>query len=88
VSDIVAANSPNDVAGVINGTTVETADDLAAPLDGTTAYFSALYNSPFSTRAFVITFGTGTSLTPAPGWDNGTGVGTPDGLNFVNALAP
>jgi subtilase family serine protease len=88
VSDIVAANSPNNVTGVINGTTVETADDLAAPLDGTTAYFSALYNSPFSTRWFVITFGTDTSLTTAPGWDNVTGVGTPDGLNFVNALAP
>src|SRR6266536_515353 len=88
VSDIVATNSPDNVTGVINGTTLETADDLAAPLDGTTAYFSALYNSPFSTRWFVITFGTDTSLTAAPGWDNVTGVGTPDGLNFVNALAP
>ena len=88
VSDIVAVSSPNNVTGVINGTTIETADDLAAPLDGTTSYYSALYNSPFSTRWFVITFGTDTSLTTGPGWDNVTGVGTPDGLNFVNALAP
>jgi len=88
VSDIVPVSSPNNVTGIINGTTIETADDLAAPLDGTTSYFSALYNSPFSTRWFVITFGTDTSLTTGPGWDNVTGVGTPDGLNFVTAIAP
>jgi len=88
VSDILAVSSPNNVTGVINGTTIETADDLAAPLDGTTSYYSALYNSPFSTRWFVITFGTDSSLTTGPGWDNVTGVGTPDGLNFVTALAP
>jgi subtilase family serine protease len=88
VSDILAVSSPDNVTGVINGTTIETADDLAAPLDGTTSYYSALYNSPFSTRWFVITFGTDSSLTTGLGWDNVTGVGTPDGLNFVNALAP
>ncbi len=88
VSDVLAVSSPNNATGVINGTTLETADDLAAPLDGTTSYYSALYNSPFSTRWFVITFGTDSSLTTGPGWDNVTGVGTPDGWNFVNALAP
>ena len=64
------------------------ADSLAAPLENTTSYYSALYNSPFSTRWFVITFGTDSSLTVTPGWDNVTGVGTPNGANFVNALAP
>ncbi len=88
MTDIVPVGSANNVTGVINGSTVETADDLAAPLDGTTTYLSAFYNSPFSTRWFVITFGTDTSLATAPGWDNVTGVGTPDGWNFVNALAP
>jgi subtilase family serine protease len=88
VSDILAVSSPNNVTGVINGSTIETADDLAAPLDGTTSYYSALYNSPFSTRWFVLTFGTDTSLTTGPGWDNVTGVGTPDGWKFVNAIAP
>lgn len=88
VTDVVPVGSPNNVTGVINGSTVETADDLAAPLNGSTTYLSAFYNSPFSTRWFVITFGTDTSLATAPGWDNVTGVGTPDGWNFVNALAP
>jgi subtilase family serine protease len=88
VTDVLAVSSPNNVSGVINGTTIETADDLAAPLDGTTSYYSAFYNSPYSTRWFVITFGTDSSLTTGPGWDNVTGVGTPDSWNFVNALAP
>ena len=87
VTDVVPFSSPNNVTGVINGSPIS-ADDLAAPLGNTTEYFSALYNSPFSTRWFVITFGTDTSLTTAPGWDNVTGVGTPNGANFVNAIAP
>ena len=87
VDDIVPVGSANNVTGTINGSAV-TADELAAPLGNTTTYYSALYNSPFSTRWFVITFGTDTSLTTAPGWDNVTGVGTPNGANFVNAIAP
>ena len=87
VTDIPAVSSPNNVTGVINGNP-QTADSLAAPLDGVTDYYSALYNSPFSTRWFVITFGTDTSLKTGTGWDNVTGVGTPDGVNFVNALVP
>src|SRR5258708_16216697 len=47
VSDIVPVGSPNNVTGVINGSTIETAADLAAPLDGTTTYLSAFYDSPF-----------------------------------------
>jgi len=88
VTDVLATSSANNATGVIDGTTLETADSLASPLGNTTSYFSALYNSPFSTRWFVLTFGTNTSLTTGPGWDNTTGVGTPNGLNFINAVAP
>ena len=87
VTDVPAVSSANNVTGVINGNP-QNADSLAAPLDGVTDYYSALYNSPFSTRWFVITFGTDTSLKTGTGWDNVTGVGTPDGVNFVNALLP
>jgi subtilase family serine protease len=87
VTDVLPVSSPNNVTGVINGSTIETADNLAAPLNGTTSYYSAFYNGT-STRWYVITFGTDTSLTTTPGWDNVTGVGTPNGWNFVNALAP
>ena len=91
VTDIVPFGSPNNVTGTLKtsgGTTSFTADQLASPLDGTVTYYSALYNSPFSTRWFVITFGTDSSLATAVGWDNVTGVGTPNGLAFVSAVAP
>jgi hypothetical protein len=87
VTDVTAVSSGANVTGVIDGSP-QTADSLASPLGNTASYFSALYNSPFSTRWFVITFGTDTSLTTGPGWDNVTGVGTPNGLNFINAIAP
>jgi hypothetical protein len=86
VTDVVAVSSPHNVTGTINGTPF-TADQLAAPLGNTTSYFSAIYNSPFSTRWFVITFGTDSSLVTGPGWDNVTGLGTPNGMSFVNAMA-
>jgi subtilase family serine protease len=85
------AASATNVAGSITdakGTKQYSADDLAGPLDGATNYVSAFYNSPFSTRYFVLTFGTDTSLKTATGWDNVTGLGTPNGAAFVNAIAP
>jgi subtilase family serine protease len=36
--------------------------------------------------AFAITFGTDTSLTVGPGWDNVTGFGQPNGLPFIQAV--
>jgi subtilase family serine protease len=85
ITDVTAVSSPTNVTGVIDGSAIS-ADALASPLGNTTSYFSALYNSPFSTRWFVITFGTDTSLTTGPGWDNVTGLGTPNGLSFINAI--
>jgi subtilase family serine protease len=90
INDVLATTSPNNVTGTIyvpkNPPFTESADSLAAPLDGTTDYISALYNSPFSTRWFVITFGTNSSLTTGDGWDNTTGLGTPNGAAFVAAV--
>lgn len=90
ISDITPVSSPNNVTGTITdnkGTTTETAEALASPLaTSTTPFMSALYNSPFSTRWFVITFGTDTSLTTATGWDNVTGLGTPNPADFVTEI--
>jgi subtilase family serine protease len=88
ITDIVPFSSPNNVTGVINGTTIESADTLAAPLNGTTQYYSALFQSSASTRWDVFTFGTDSSLKTAVGWDNVTGLGTPNAWNFVNEIAP
>jgi subtilase family serine protease len=62
------------------------ANALAAPLDGTKLYVSALFQSASSTRWDVFTFGTDSSLTTGPGWDNVTGLGTPNGAQFVSAV--
>ena len=91
ITDVVATTGPDNVTGTIHQPPqppiVETADELAAPLENTTDYVSALYNGT-STRWYVITFGTDTSLTTGPGWDNVTGLGTPNGASFVTAVTP
>jgi subtilase family serine protease len=86
IRDVPAVGSATNVSGSINGT-VWTADQLAAPLFSTKTYYSALYQSPFSTRWFVITFGTDTGLVTGPGWDNVTGLGVPDAAALVAAIA-
>jgi subtilase family serine protease len=62
------------------------ADFLAAPQPPTKQYISALFNSPTSTRWDVFTFGTDSSLSTNPGWDNVTGLGTPNGSDFIQAV--
>jgi subtilase family serine protease len=67
--------------------TFESSPFLAQPLENTPpfGFISALFQS--STTAWaVFTFGTDSSLTTGPGWDNVTGLGTPNGLNFVNEV--
>jgi subtilase family serine protease len=90
ITDVLDVNGPLNVTGYIknppNPLLKESAAALAAPLFNTTNFVSALYNSPASTRWDVITFGTDTGLTTGPGWDNVTGVGTPNGLAFVNGV--
>jgi len=91
ITDIVPVSLPNNLTGTItvNGTlTSVTADELAAPLGNTTSYFSALYNSPGDSNWYALTFGTDTSLTVTPGWDNMIGLGPPNDASFVSAIAP
>lgn len=56
---------------------------LAQPVAGQ-QYLSTLFQSPTSTRWDVFTFGTDSSLTTGPGWDNATGLGVPNGTAFIN----
>jgi subtilase family serine protease len=90
ITDVLATPShPGNVTGTIqdaSGTQHLTSSELAAPLSGQPNFISALYNSPFSTRWFVITFGVDTSLSAGPGWDQATGLGTPNGWRFVQAF--
>ena len=88
VTDVTQLAGSDNVTGTVNdaaGATTYSADQLANPANGAD-YISAFYNSPYSTRWFVITFGTDSSLAAGPGWDPVTGVGTPNGWSFVQAL--
>ncbi len=90
ITDIVSFSSPNNVTGTImdaGGTNNIRASELAAPLNNQPQFISALYNSPFSTRWFVLVFGVDSTLQAGPGWDQATGLGTPNGWNFVQAVA-
>jgi len=52
----------------------------------TKSYLSTLFQSSSSTRWDVFTFGTDSSLSTNPGWDNVTGLGTPNGGTFIDAI--
>jgi subtilase family serine protease len=90
ITDVTNVSSPNNVTGTIHdagGTDPINSWELAAPLFNQPSFISALYNSPFSTRWFVITFGLDTTLSVGPGWDPATGLGTPNPPAFVRALS-
>lgn len=88
--DLRPANTLFNVLGVIlnppNAPTFESARALAQPLENTKLFVSALFQSSSSTRWDVFTFGTDSSLTTGPGWDNVTGLGTPNGEKFVDEV--
>ena len=90
ITDVTNVSSQNNVTGTIKdagGTDPINSWELAAPLYNLPSFISALYNSPHSTRWFVLTFGLDTTLFVGPGWDPATGLGTPNPPNFVRALS-
>ncbi|WP_165876749.1 S53 family peptidase [Acidipila rosea] len=89
ITDIVPVSSPEDVAGTVfdsSGPTYYSPSALANPLQNQTEFFSALWDLA-NGQYLDLTFGTDTSLTITPGWDNVTGYGTPNGMAFINAAA-
>ena len=90
ITDIVSMSSQNNVTGTVwdaGGTNPIRATELAAPLNNQPKFISALYNSPHSTRWFVLMFGVDSTLQAGPGWDVATGLGSPNGWAFVQAVA-
>ena len=90
ITDIVSMSSQNNVTGTVQdagGTNPIRATELAAPLNNQPRFISALYNSPHSTRWFVLMFGVDSTLQAGPGWDPATGLGSPNGWAFVQAVA-
>jgi subtilase family serine protease len=84
------ADTKLNVTGTIfnppNPPLFESAAALAGPQAPTTKFVSALFQSESSTRWDVFTFGTDSSLATGPGWDNVTGLGTPNGMTFINKV--
>ena len=87
LADVKAYSSPTNVAGFVldsHGATFYSSNQLAAPLEKTTKYLNDLFNDQ-SGSWYTLSFGTDSSLVVGPGWDNVTGFGTPNGLEFVDA---
>jgi subtilase family serine protease len=88
--DVKPVDTLLNVTGLIinppNAPVFESAAALAQPLENTKLFVSALFQSSTSTRWDVFTFGTDSSLTTGPGWDNVTGLGTPNGEAFINSV--
>jgi subtilase family serine protease len=92
ITDVVPTSSlvASDPAGTVYdsaGATFYSADALFFPgeLYSQTVFPSAIW--PFdSADALVLSFGTDSSLTVTPGWDNVTGFGEPNGLPFIQGV--
>jgi subtilase family serine protease len=88
ITDITAQNGPDNISGTTYNpdATYYSPADLVAPVQNTTDFMSAFYRG-ITGRYYAISFGTDSSLTVGPGWDNVTGLGEPNGANFVTAVA-
>jgi subtilase family serine protease len=93
ITDVVGTSvlNPADVAGEVidsGGATFYSAVGLFADAyqgQTQTDFASALW--PIAAgEAIAISFGTDTSLTVTPGWDNVTGYGEPNGLPFIQGV--
>ena len=87
INDIRQIDSPNNVTGVIatpNGTINLTPSDISQPLFNTRRFISSL--AAGGGAVFNLSFGTDSSLTVDNGWDNVTGLGTPNAPEFIRLL--
>jgi len=89
LSDVTSSRSPTNVAGsIFTGGPPSYQDPtlLMTPLDGDNFFPTAFYHSFTSLRWYDMAFGMDSSLHAAPGWDNVTGNGTPNGITFVEGV--
>ena len=89
IYDIVPQTSTTNVTASIQESTT-TNKYSASELAGVTGSFiDGIWNIPYyDLDAYVFTFGTDTSLKTKPGWDNVTGVGTPNAKAFADYFKP
>jgi subtilase family serine protease len=93
ITDVHAVSSKTNVRGLIfdltsSKMTTYSPAQLAAPLENTVDFYSALWTPPYSGATVVLTFGTDSGLKVTNGWDNVTGLGTPNGKVFADYFNP
>ncbi len=93
ITDVLPLGSATNVTADIHESsstvTHYSATDLAQPLQSTTKFYSFLWDYPFlQDTAFVVTLGTDSGLTTTAGWDNVTGLGTPNAKAFADFFNP
>ena len=75
ITDVLAVNGPDNVTGSTHTPPAPPVNyssaELLAPVQNSTDFIGALYNGT-STRWYALSFGTDSSLTTGPGWDNVT----------------
>jgi hypothetical protein len=90
VTDVVPQGSSTNLAGTIfdaSGSTAYSSNDLfSGLLFSQQTYLDANW-TVVAGENIAISFGTDSSLTVTPGWDNVTGWGSPIGLSFIKAAA-
>ena len=91
-TDIFPATSKTNVSGKVidsSGTKSYSANVLAAPLENTNNFVSAIWNYPlYEDTAYILSFGTDSGLKVDKGWDNVTGVGVPNPAGIVKYFKP
>ena len=91
ITDVVPVSSSTNVIATIQdafGITHYSAADLAQPLKARRDLQCPLGHSAQPGHDFFLTFGTDTSLKTAAGWDNVTGLGTPNGKALADFFNP
>lgn len=89
ISDIVPHGSGTNVrASIRESNTVTNTYGSNQVMAATGTYYSGIWNYPFvEDLVLAVSFGTDTSLTTNPGWDDVTGLGVPKPMNFANYFA-
>jgi len=89
IFDVVPVGSKTNVMASIQESSTVTNKYNANEVMGLTGtFYSGLWNYPYvPDLVYAISFGTDTSLTTNPGWDNVTGVGTPNAQAFADSFA-
>jgi subtilase family serine protease len=92
IIDMLPYTASGNVSGVVQESKTQSTTYHSWTIIGLNygpAFYSAFWDYPFDDdTTYVLSFGTDSSLTVTPGWDNVTGLGVPNGKAFADYFAP